>query len=87
MRNGHVLLAVPMHAGWKSILGVVLEVLNQVRLRVKEGRSSFWYDCWLASGPLSQFFVSILNPLSQIKDVWLDDAWDRDVLIELVGGF
>lgn len=48
-------------------------------------RSSCWYDHWLASGPLSQILVSILNPQLQIKDVWLDNAWDRDVLMALVG--
>ncbi|KAJ0088691.1 hypothetical protein Patl1_32423 [Pistacia atlantica] len=51
---------------------------------VREGSSSFWFDRWLASGPLGASRESGPSQL-KIKDVWIDGSWDENVLVDLVG--
>lgn len=43
----------PSDSIWRSILSTVPEVMDNVQVRMRVGNSSFWYDHWLASGPLS----------------------------------
>ncbi|KAF8413601.1 hypothetical protein HHK36_001593 [Tetracentron sinense] len=86
VKKGHVALASDNSSRfWKSVMGVLPEVLENVRLMVKEGKGSFWYDRWLSSGPLSLHPNVDITPSLCIKDLWVENSWDRDKLVELVG--
>ncbi|KAF8365142.1 hypothetical protein HHK36_032850 [Tetracentron sinense] len=86
VNKGHVALASDNDSRfWKSVMGVLPEVLENVRLMVKEGKGSFWYDRWLSSGPLSLHPNVDITPSLCIKDLWVENSWDRDKLVELVG--
>ncbi|KAF8405073.1 hypothetical protein HHK36_009970 [Tetracentron sinense] len=86
VKKGHVALASDNGSRfWKSVMGVLPEVLENVRLMVKEGKGSFWYDRWLSSGPLSPHPNVDITPALCIKDLWVENSWDRDKLVELVG--
>ncbi|KAF8406683.1 hypothetical protein HHK36_008774 [Tetracentron sinense] len=86
VKKGHVALASDNGSRfWKSVMGVLPEVLENVRLMVKEGKGSFWYDRWLSSGPLSLHPNVDITPSLCIKDLWVENSWDKDKLVELVG--
>ncbi|KAF8408105.1 hypothetical protein HHK36_007247 [Tetracentron sinense] len=86
VKKGHVALASDNGSRfWKSVMGVLPEVLENVRLMVKEGKRSFWYDRWLSSGPLSLYSNVDITPSLCIKDLWVENSWDKDKLVELVG--
>ncbi|XP_041020448.1 uncharacterized protein LOC121262091 [Juglans microcarpa x Juglans regia] len=70
---------------WRSILSFLPEVYNNVKVIVRGGNASFWYDRWLASGPLAVQVEDIVNSTLRINDCWCNDAWDVDRLLELVG--
>lgn len=53
---------------WRLVMGVLLEVLDNVRLKVKSRKGSFWYDRWLASGLLSPHALLEIDPSLCIKD-------------------
>ena len=59
--------------------------MDNVKVLVKGGNVSFWYDKWLASGFLSVRVEDVLNSKLCIKDCWLNNTWNTYLLIELVG--
>lgn len=69
---------------WRSILTVILEVLNNVKVLVIRGNASFWYDRWLASGPLA-VVDDITNPRLRINECWMNQFWNVEKLLEIVG--
>ncbi|KAJ0094336.1 hypothetical protein Patl1_15029 [Pistacia atlantica] len=87
VKQGHIFLAETRRNAsrfWKSIMKVFPEVAENVLVKVREGSSSFWFDRWLASGPLGASRESGPSQL-KIKDVWIDGSWDENVLVDLVG--
>ncbi|KAJ0086550.1 hypothetical protein Patl1_07518 [Pistacia atlantica] len=87
VKHGHIFLAETRRNAsrfWKSIMKVFPEVAENVLVKVREGSSSFWFDRWLASGPLGASRESGPSQL-KIKDVWIDGSWDENVLVDLVG--
>ncbi|XP_040991014.1 uncharacterized protein LOC121238253 [Juglans microcarpa x Juglans regia] len=87
VKHGHIFMAKTRRNAsrfWKSIMNVFPEVTKNVIVKVREGRSSFWFDRWLASGPLcaSRDFG---HSEIRIKDVWVDGSWDENYLLKLVG--
>ncbi|XP_057965296.1 uncharacterized mitochondrial protein AtMg00310-like [Malania oleifera] len=72
VKQGHISMVVPKDSSsrfWKSVMWVLPQVTENVQLKVKNGKGSFWFDNWLASGPLCLQFNNIQNPLLNIKDV------------------
>lgn len=57
---------------WKSILLVLHEVSDNVKVLVRGGNAYFWYDMWLASEPLSVQVEEIINTKLWINEFWLD---------------
>lgn len=45
----------------------------------------FWYDHWLSSGPLYVRRTDISHINIKIKDCWIDDSWNVELLKDLVG--
>ncbi|KAG6624731.1 hypothetical protein CIPAW_16G048000 [Carya illinoinensis] len=38
---------------WRSMVAIIPKVMENVKILVRGGNSSFWFDRWLVSGPLS----------------------------------
>lgn len=62
-----------------------LEVYENVYVKVREGKASFWFDNWISSGPLAASSITVLQPGIKIKECWEPVTWDVDLLKELVG--
>lgn len=89
VRHGHLLLAKNTTACsrfWKSVMIVLPNVCNNICWRITEGRASFWYDLWLAKGPLC-LQVQEVSSLLQIKECWAGANWDLNVLEDFVGTY
>ncbi|KAG2685399.1 hypothetical protein I3760_10G124000 [Carya illinoinensis] len=74
LKNSHLELAAVHPVGsrfWKWIMGVVPTVLENVRLKVKVGQRSFWFDQWMSSGPLYLHAQAVMNCSLCIKDLWI----------------
>ncbi|KAJ0103213.1 hypothetical protein Patl1_06269 [Pistacia atlantica] len=87
VKHDHIFLAETSRNAsrfWKSIMKVVPDLAENVLVKVSEGSSSFWFDRWLASGPLCASRDSGHSQL-KIKDVWIHGSWDENVLVDLVG--
>ncbi|KAG2674106.1 hypothetical protein I3760_13G120400 [Carya illinoinensis] len=70
---------------WKSIMKVFPEVIENVIVKVREGSSSFWFDHWLASGPLCDSRDVEQSEIKKKKEeVWVDGTSDENRLVELV---
>lgn len=54
------------------------DVCDNVSWRMQESMTSFWFDRWLASGPLCLRASTIANPLHQIKDYYDNSGWDLE---------
>ena len=59
--------------------------MDNVKVLVRGGNVSFWYDKWLASSLLSVRVEDVLNFKLCIKNCWLNNTWNMDLLIELMG--
>ncbi|KAK3199206.1 hypothetical protein Dsin_022621 [Dipteronia sinensis] len=70
---------------WRSMVAIIPEVMDNIKILVRGGNSSFWFDRWLASSPLSVRTEDISNNKMCIKDCWLNNNWNSDLLLELVG--
>ncbi|XP_057984101.1 uncharacterized mitochondrial protein AtMg00310-like [Malania oleifera] len=70
---------------WESIMATILEVMDNVKILVRGGNSSLWFDRWLSSDPLSISTEDILNKKLCINDCWLNDNWNSNLVLELVG--
>ncbi|KAK0580059.1 hypothetical protein LWI29_035797 [Acer saccharum] len=70
---------------WRSMVAIIPEVVDNIKILVRGGNSSFWFDRWLASGPLSVSTDDISNKKMCIKDCWLNNNWNSYLLVELVG--
>ncbi|KAF5468900.1 hypothetical protein F2P56_013011 [Juglans regia] len=87
VKHGHIFMAESRRNAsrfWKSIMTMFPKVLDNVIVKVREGRSSFWFDRWLASGPLCAS-RNVGHSKIRINDVWADGSWDENYLLELVG--
>ncbi|KAK0586367.1 hypothetical protein LWI29_005771 [Acer saccharum] len=88
LRDSH-LMSCTMQASvsrfWRSVVASVPEVMENVQVLLGGGNSYFWYDRWLASGPLSVRITDIPNKKLRIKDCWVDKAWNIEILKGLVG--
>ncbi|XP_035540358.1 uncharacterized protein LOC118344262 [Juglans regia] len=69
---------------WRSLVKVLPEVMDNVKVLVRGGNASFWFDRWLASGPLSIRVDEITNNRLRLQDCWSNNSWDEDLLRELV---
>ncbi|KAK0598182.1 hypothetical protein LWI29_032329 [Acer saccharum] len=67
------------------MVAIIPEVVDNVKILVRGGNSSFWFDRWLASGPLSVSTDHISNKKMCIKDCWLNNNWNSNLLVKLVG--
>lgn len=88
VRNGHLMGHVGRHQGskfWKSIKSNLPKVMDNSRVIVRGGNSSFWYDRWLASGPLAVRVEEIQNATLCIRECWDNNSWNIDLLTDLVG--
>ncbi|KAK2639698.1 hypothetical protein Ddye_027493 [Dipteronia dyeriana] len=70
---------------FRSMVAIIPEVMDNVKILVQGGNSSFWFDMWLASGPLSMCTEDISNNKMCIKDCWMNNNWNSDLLRDLVG--
>ncbi|KAK0581732.1 hypothetical protein LWI29_017271 [Acer saccharum] len=70
---------------WRSMVAIIPEVVDNIKILVRGGNSSFWFDRWLASGLLSVSTDDISNKKMCIKDCWLNNNWNSNLLVELVG--
>lgn len=52
---------------------------------MRGGNASFWFDRWLALGPLSVRIDAIQNNMLKIKDFWSANIWDYERMVALVG--
>lgn len=59
-------------------------MLNNVKVLVIRGNASFWYDRWLASGPLAVVDDNT-NPRLRINECWMNQFWNVEKLLEIVG--
>ncbi|KAF5464238.1 hypothetical protein F2P56_014330, partial [Juglans regia] len=87
LKDGHVSLAATNYRGsrlWRSILSMLPKVSKNVKVLVRGGNASFWYDRWLALGPLSVWVEDIANSKLRINECWLENCWDVERLTELV---
>ncbi|XP_042958229.1 uncharacterized protein LOC122293848 [Carya illinoinensis] len=86
-RNAHVLAQNRRPTDscfWKSIISVLQEVVDNVKVLVRGGNASFWFDRWLSSGLLSARAHDIANLKLRISDCWTNNSWNTDLLRELV---
>ncbi|TXG69366.1 hypothetical protein EZV62_004301 [Acer yangbiense] len=86
-RNDHILVRKGRPTDsrfWRSMVAIIPEVVDNVKILVQGGNSSFWFDRWLASGPLSVSTDYISNKKMCIKDCWLNNKWNSNLLVELV---
>ncbi|KAG6729530.1 hypothetical protein I3842_01G032600 [Carya illinoinensis] len=86
-RNAHVLAHNKRPTDsrfWKSIISVLPEVMDNVKVLVRGGNASFWFDRWLSSGLLSVGAYDIANLKLRISDCWINNSWNTDLLRELV---
>ncbi|KAG6624967.1 hypothetical protein CIPAW_16G063000 [Carya illinoinensis] len=70
-RNDHVLAQKERPTNsrfWRSMMAIIPEVMENVKISVRGGNSSFWFDKWLASGPLSVNTEVITNKKLCIQD-------------------
>ncbi|KAJ0074622.1 hypothetical protein Patl1_37562 [Pistacia atlantica] len=87
VKHGHIFFAETRRNAsrfWKSIMNVLLDMVENVIIKVREGSSSIWFDRWLASGPLCANRDSLHSNIT-IKDVWVYGSWDENYLVELIG--
>lgn len=88
LKDRHFLEYVHRHSEsrfWKSIMGSLLEVMENVQVMLRGGNSSFWFDRRLSSSPLAVTVSDIRNKHICIMDCWVDWAWNIDMLTSLVG--
>lgn len=50
------------------MVSILLEVCDNVKVKVKAGRVSFWFDGWLSGGSLHVGREDIVNPMLQVKE-------------------
>ncbi|KAF5472990.1 hypothetical protein F2P56_009642 [Juglans regia] len=87
LKNGQHLREVNPNKGsrfWRSIMRFVPEVLDYVRCKIKEGKSSFWFDRWIASSLLCAQVQSVPNNKLQVRKCWDRDGWNVNMLLELL---
>lgn len=61
---------------------VFLEVYRHMFIKVREGKSSFWYDKWLRNKPIAASTNDIRHLKLQIKNWWTGEEWSVDLLNE-----
>lgn len=70
-KSGHMASIISNPVGsrfWKTILKVFSEVFENVYVKVKEGKASFWFDKWLSSGLLAKTSSTIQHLELKIQD-------------------
>lgn len=75
LRDGHPLSYIPKATNlrmWRSIMKRVPEVMENVQILLRNGNSFFWFDRWLALGPLSARLTDISNKQIRIRDCGMD---------------
>ncbi|KAK4848776.1 hypothetical protein QYF36_017173 [Acer negundo] len=79
-------------AGWRfkllsqgGRLILLRHVLSSIPIHLMSVVNVPLFDGWLASGPLSVRTEDISNNKMCIKDCWLKNNWNSDLLLELVG--
>jgi hypothetical protein len=70
---------------WKMLINSVPLVIDKSVWRVKDGNLSFWRDKWMESGPICQKVQISDLPLLKIKDCMVENSWDVDLAVKLVG--
>ncbi|KAG7974642.1 hypothetical protein I3843_06G058000 [Carya illinoinensis] len=70
---------------WKKVHSCIPEVLSRFKWKIWQGNVSFWWDKWLEDGPLRVLHENVVCPSLKVKYFWVDNEWDRDMLIQLIG--
>ncbi|KAG2682183.1 hypothetical protein I3760_11G180000 [Carya illinoinensis] len=71
---------------WKSVLKVFPKVYENIYVKIKEGKASFWFDMWLSSGPLVKSIELVQRLALKVQECWESGAWDTFALEELKVG-
>ncbi|XP_041003911.1 uncharacterized protein LOC121249264 [Juglans microcarpa x Juglans regia] len=69
---------------WKLMTKCIPDVIKYSQWKPKAGHISFWFDKWLGEKNLAIGSL-VTMPRLKLKDVWLEDGWDVDLLYRLVG--
>lgn len=88
VKHGHISLAnknQPCSWFWKSILKVFPLLWDNVTWKIKVGNVSFWHDNWLLEGPLNTLVMEVANRHLRVRDCWLENLWNEDLLEKMVG--
>lgn len=71
---------------WRSIMACVPKFMKNVQIiLLRGGKSHFWNYRWLTSKPLSIRRSDISYKNIRIKDCWVDNSWNVELLKDLVG--
>ncbi|KAG2411216.1 hypothetical protein I3760_Q020700 [Carya illinoinensis] len=87
-RHGHMAVVTPSQNDsrfWKLVLKVFPEVYENMYVKIREGKASFWFDRWLSSGPLAKSIELVQRLVLKAQECWELGAWDTIALEELVG--
>lgn len=69
---------------WKMLLSCIPSIYEHSKWKPKEGDISFWFDKWLGEEALVDS-VTVSMPRLKLKNCWLDEGWDLDLIFRLVG--
>ncbi|KAG2696624.1 hypothetical protein I3760_07G066400 [Carya illinoinensis] len=53
--------------------------------RIRDGLASFWFDRWFSNETLACMVESVMTLSITIKEVWIGDKWNVEMLESLVG--
>ncbi|GLT71798.1 hypothetical protein SLA2020_437910 [Shorea laevis] len=70
---------------WKMLIKSIHMVVDKSIWCVKEGNLSFWRDKWMDTGPICQTVPISALPCLKIKDCMVEQSWDVDLVVQLVG--
>ncbi|KAG6699366.1 hypothetical protein I3842_08G064100 [Carya illinoinensis] len=59
----------------------LLEVLSRSKWKLRRGNVSFWWDRWMDDGPIGESHGNVVSPDMKVKECWVENEWDEDMLI------
>ncbi|XP_042978817.1 uncharacterized protein LOC122309401 [Carya illinoinensis] len=87
MRDRHVSL-LPQGKGtrfWKKVHLCLPEVLSKSKWKLRRENASFWWDRWMDDGPIGASHGNVVSLDMKVTECWVDNEWDEDMLIRLIG--
>lgn len=70
---------------WKKVHSCLPEVLNRSKWKSRQGNISFWWDRWLDDGPIGAMHENVICPSMKVKECWVENEWDVEMLNRLIG--